>query len=83
MYVHDSNPVHNLSLQQLRDLFGGTITDWSAVGGLAVRMCVHVGDVVLRDGERVHVVDHGSYTHIDEDAQTLAEFLGVPVWDVS
>jgi class 3 adenylate cyclase len=26
-------------------------TDWSAVGGLAVRMCVHVGDVVLRDGE--------------------------------
>jgi class 3 adenylate cyclase len=26
-------------------------TDWSSVDGIAVRMCVHVGDVVLRDGE--------------------------------
>jgi phosphate transport system substrate-binding protein len=33
VYVHESNPVHNLSLQQLRGLFGGTISDWSAVGG--------------------------------------------------
>ena len=44
-------------------------TDWSAVGGLAVRMTVHVGEVVLRDGEpygwalnfgsRLNAVGHG------------------------
>jgi len=43
--------------------------DWSAVGGLAVRMTVHVGEVVLRDGEpygwalnfgsRLNAVGHG------------------------
>ena len=43
--------------------------DWSAVGGIAVRMCVHVGDVVLRDGEpfgwalnfgsRLNTIGHG------------------------
>ena len=43
--------------------------DWSAVGGMAVRMSVHVGDVVLRDGEpfgwalnfgsRLNAIGHG------------------------
>ena len=43
--------------------------DWSAVGGLSVRMCVHVGEVVMRDGEpfgwalnfgsRLNAVGHG------------------------
>ena len=46
--------------------------DWSAVGGLTVRMCVHVGDVVLRDGEpygwalnfgsRLNAIGHGGQT---------------------
>ena len=44
-------------------------SDWSTVGGIAVRMCVHVGDVVLRDGEpfgwalnfgsRLNTIGHG------------------------
>ncbi len=44
-------------------------SDWSAVGGLAVRMTVHVGEVVLRDGDpygwalnfgsRLNAVGHG------------------------
>ena len=46
--------------------------DWSAVGGISVRMCVHVGDVVLRDGEpfgwalnfgsRLNAIGHGGQT---------------------
>ncbi len=31
--VHKSNPVKNLSLEQLRDIYLGKITNWSKVGG--------------------------------------------------
>jgi phosphate transport system substrate-binding protein len=31
--VHPDNPVRNLSLEQLRDIYAGKITRWSAVGG--------------------------------------------------
>lgn len=33
IYLNVANPVRNLSLEQLRGLFLGTITDWSEVGG--------------------------------------------------
>lgn len=31
--VHPSNPIHQLSLGQVRALFSGAVTDWSRVGG--------------------------------------------------
>jgi phosphate transport system substrate-binding protein len=31
--VNDANPVDDLSLEQLRDIYAGTITNWSEVGG--------------------------------------------------
>lgn len=31
--VHPDNPVEHLSLQQIRDLYSGKLTDWSQVGG--------------------------------------------------
>ncbi len=31
--VHAANPVRRLSMEQLRDVFAGTITNWSALGG--------------------------------------------------
>ena len=52
--------------------------DWSTIGGMAVRMCVHVGDVVLRDGEpfgwalnfgsRLNSIGHGGQTLLSEAA---------------
>ena len=36
-------------------------------------------NLVLKSGERVHVVDHGSHTRISKDADTLAAFLKVPL----
>lgn len=38
-------------------------------------------NLVLEDGNRLNVVDHGNRKKLREDARTLAAFLGVPVWD--
>lgn len=38
-------------------------------------------NLVLKDGNRINVIDHGNAGKIREDAQTLAKFLGVQVWD--
>jgi hypothetical protein len=38
-------------------------------------------NLVLEDGERLNVIDHGKLTKIREDANTLSQFLGKPVWD--
>jgi hypothetical protein len=38
-------------------------------------------NLVLRDGRRVNVVDHGDYDTLRRDAETLSRFLGRPLWD--
>jgi len=38
-------------------------------------------NLVLAEGRRVSVLDHGSLKHIRGDTNKLGEFLGVPVWD--
>lgn len=38
-------------------------------------------NLILHDGNRLNVIDHGKLSSIREDAQKLASFLGVPVWD--
>ncbi|MDU9048985.1 MAG: hypothetical protein Q3M30_09040 [Candidatus Electrothrix sp. Rat3] len=40
-------------------------------------------NLVLKDGSRINVVDHGKKSKIQEDAKALAEFLGKPLWDAS
>ena len=41
-------------------------------------------NLVLKDGERKNVVDHGNLTRIRADAIQLGEFLGnLPVWDAT
>lgn len=39
-------------------------------------------NLILHDGSRLNVIDHGKLSSIREDAQKLASFLGVPVWDI-
>ncbi len=43
----------------------------------------HEVNLVLRDGTRVNVLDHGDLKHIRKDAQKIANLIGVPVWDAS
>ena len=38
-------------------------------------------NLVLADGSRVNVIDHGKKSEIMDDARKLGEFLGVPVWN--
>ena len=39
-------------------------------------------NLILKDSSRINVIDHGNLNKLREDANILAEFLGVPVWDV-
>lgn len=39
-------------------------------------------NLVMRDGSRINVVDHGNLSIIRKDATKLSGFLDVPVWDV-
>ena len=36
--IHPGNPIHNLSLQQVRDIYTAKITNWSEVGGHDARI---------------------------------------------
>lgn len=38
-------------------------------------------NLVLKDGERINVVDHGNLSRLRQDSSALARFLGVPLWD--
>ncbi|HEY6951708.1 MAG TPA: hypothetical protein VI758_04835 [Bacteroidota bacterium] len=38
-------------------------------------------NLVLNDGRRLTVIDHGNLVRLREDAKKLSEFLGKPVWD--
>jgi len=37
-------------------------------------------NAVLADGKRIHLMDHGDLSAFQEDAELLAEFLDVPIW---
>ncbi len=38
-------------------------------------------NLVLEDGSRINVTDHGDLKKLREDAETLSKFLGKPIWD--
>jgi hypothetical protein len=40
-------------------------------------------NLVLSDGLRINVVDHGNLDKLRSDTQTLSRFLGKPVWDLT
>lgn len=40
-------------------------------------------NLVLNDGRRLNVIDHGNHDSIHRDARTLSDFLARPVWDAT
>jgi len=43
----------------------------------------HELNLVLNDGSRINVVDHGNLERLRSDTQTLARFLDKPIWDAT
>jgi hypothetical protein len=43
----------------------------------------HELNLVLHDGSRINVVDHGNLERLRGDASMLSQFLGKPVWDAT
>jgi phosphate transport system substrate-binding protein len=41
IYVHESNPVTELTLQQIKDIYTGKITEWKEVGGSNERIVLY------------------------------------------
>lgn len=40
-------------------------------------------NLILKDGHRINLLDHANEKAFRKDLNTLAEFLGVPVWDAT
>ena len=40
-------------------------------------------NLVLKNGNRINVIDHGNKEKIEREAKVLSEFLKVPVWDAT
>lgn len=40
-------------------------------------------NLILKDGQRINVTDHGKLDKLRADAMTLAQFLGKPLWDAT
>ena len=62
---------------------GGTTrgSDNSGIGNRKPPFISYELNLVLKDGTRINLVDHGNQEELIADAQTLAEFLGVPLWN--
>lgn len=40
-------------------------------------------NLVLGNGDRLNVIDHGNRTKLRNDAEVLSKFLGKPIWDAT
>ncbi|MEA4890381.1 MAG: hypothetical protein VB070_13075 [Clostridiaceae bacterium] len=50
------------------------------IGGRKRYVCCEL-NLVLKNAERIHIISHGNIKRMRADAQTLSEFLAIPVWD--
>ncbi|TYP74946.1 hypothetical protein [Aquimarina intermedia] len=50
-------------------------------GGSSGSYLSHELNLVLTNGNRINIMDHGVKAHIEEDAILLGKFLNIPVWN--
>ena len=76
--VHPSNPVEDISLDQVRGIFSGKITDWGQVGGVKGRPIVLVGRESAGAGVTVSFMDMVMKgEHISDKRLSLANSGGI------
>ena len=63
--VHANNPIANLTLRQLEQIFTGDVTDWSAVGGKAGKISLYTRNTAS-----------GTYTEFKEMAMSKRDYAG-------
>jgi|GEM_PF-6831275 len=66
-------------------LLGSLLSEHISVAGVIGGPVVVASqlNLVLNDGERINVIDHGDLNAVRQDAQTLARLMHVPLWDPS
>lgn len=69
--VNPSNPVRELSLQQLREIFSGEVTNWSEVGGPDRRIALVNRDEASGTREAFKKIVMGDDNHFDRSATVL------------
>ena len=81
--IHPSNPVRTLTLSQLADIFSGTITDWSQVGGRAGTIGIYARDDksgtygFFRDAVlKTHNTNLSAHAQRFDDSAKLSESVG-------
>lgn len=76
IYVHQENPVEELSLEQLRGIYTGSITNWSEVGGEDEKIILYgrENSSGTYDFFKEQVLDKGDFA---ENTSSLAGTAGV------
>lgn len=69
-YIIDFNEIY--AIQIIREYTGGKNRYYS-----------YEINMVLNTGNRYNIMDHGNLNKIKENAQTIADILGVKLWDLS
>lgn len=73
--LKDHTPLENIHALQL---LAERVTSSKGASYLSYEL-----NLVLNDGSRIHVVDHGGGKRLRSEAAELASFLGKPLWDAS
>ncbi|WP_108651712.1 hypothetical protein [Dongshaea marina] len=76
--VKESCALRDIHAIQLLREYCRSNTDSGSSGSFSYEL-----NLVLRDASRLNVVDHGNLRLIRHDAQRLAAFLHIPLWDVT
>ena len=79
-FMQASN-VHDLRDVQAIQLIRETVRSGNSGSTYKSRYYSYELNLVLRDATRLNVTDHGSLRVIRADAELLAHYLSVPVWD--
>jgi phosphate transport system substrate-binding protein len=77
VFVHTTNPVQQLSIAQVRDIFQGKITNWSAVGGKNAPIVLYGRESSsgTYDYFREHVLDKGDFAPAVQTLQGTAAII--------
>jgi hypothetical protein len=79
----DTAPLAQIHAVQLISEFIETARRSSRGSGSSSRYYSYEINLVLKDGSRINVVDHGDLARIQQDARQLGQFLDVPIWEVT